>query len=181
MYGMIHQALRDMAIQHMGDAGWAALLQDAGLKQPLFIGMDYYSDETTMTLICLIAERLNMPLDTALHEFGGVWIDFAGASEYGRILQMAGDDFVTFLESLDRMHASIRSNMPKAEMPSFELIAADTEQMQLRYRSTRNGLAPFVQGILQAVAIRFQESVIISFHLEDGGAFFIIKRTLPHE
>lgn len=181
MYGMIHQALRDMALQHIDDAAWVALLQDAGLTKPMFIGMEYYPDDTTMGLIHLIAARLDMPLDDALHHFGQVWIDFAGASAYGRILRMAGDDFVSFLESLDRMHASIRSNMPLADMPSFELLAADMTEIRLLYRSRRTGLAPLVQGILLAVAARFNEQVTISYSPDDKGALFVIRRAATHE
>jgi len=180
MYGMIHQALRDMALQHMDEAGWQSMLQQAGLTKQIFIGMEYYSDETTMSLIHLIAARLDMPLDDALQQFGQVWIDFAGASAYGRILQMAGDDFVSFLENLDRMHASIRSNMPLAEMPSFELLSVGSEELCVKYRSRREGLAPFVKGILAAVAARFNETVTISYASENGGAMFFIRRSAPH-
>lgn len=176
MYGMVHQALRDMALQHIAPTEWDTLLDRAGLSQALFIGVEYYSDDRTMALISAVAAHLNMTLDDALHEFGRVWIDFAGASDYGRILRMAGDDLVSFLESLDRMHASIRSNMPKAEMPTFELIEADAQQMKLQYRSKRTGLAPFVTGILLAVAERFGETVSISCSLEAGGAVFTIRR-----
>jgi len=179
MYGMIHQALRDMALQHMDEADWQTMLQQGGLAKPVFIGMEYYPDETTMSLIHLIGARLDLPLDDALQKFGQVWIDFAGASAYGRILQMAGDDFVSFLENLDRMHASIRSNMPLAEMPSFELLSAGSEELRVKYRSRRQGLAPFVHGILIAVAARFNETVTISYTPENGGAMFFIKRSAP--
>ena len=176
MYGMIHQALHDMAIEHMSEAEWTALLHNAGHTQPLFIGMEYYSDDITMALIQLLAKHLELPMEDALREFGRVWIDFAGASAYGRILRMAGDDFLAFLESLDRMHASIRSNMPRAEMPSFELIDANPLAMKLRYQSTRTGLAPMVQGILLAAASGFGETVTITYQPESGGALFTIRR-----
>ena len=180
MYGMIHQALRDMALRHMEEDDWNLLLRESGFTQPLFIGMEYYSDATTMALIRLVADRLDMPLNDALHEFGTVWIDFAGASAYGRILRMAGNDFVSFLQNLDRMHASIRSNMPRAEMPSFELLDADEDKMLLRYVSTRVGLSPLVHGILLAVAERFGERVAITWVPEDQGAMFTITRVEPH-
>lgn len=180
MYGMIHQALRDMAVRRIGDAEWSALLRDAGYTQPLFIGVEYYSDETTMSLVHLLAAHLDQPLDLVLEDFGRVWINFAGASEYGRILRMAGDDLVSFFSSLDRMHASIRSSMPRAEMPSFELVAADDVMLQLRYRSKRKGLEPFVRGLLLAITERFGESATISYVCEDNGALFIIRRTAAH-
>lgn len=181
MYGMIHQALQDMATEHMTETEWTTLLRNAGHTQPLFIGMEYYSDDITMALIHLLADHLGLSMDEALQEFGRVWIDFAGASAYGRILRMAGDDLLSFLESLDRMHASIRSNMPLAEMPSFELIDADAQQMVLRYRSTRTGLAPLVQGILLATSARFGETVAVTYEPETRGALFTIRRVPTDE
>ncbi|MBK5926894.1 heme NO-binding domain-containing protein [Rhodobaculum claviforme] len=180
MYGMIHQALRGMAVRRIGDPAWTAVLREAGFTQPLFIGMEYYADDTTMALVRLLAARLGMSCDELLHEFGRVWIDFAGASGYGRVLRMAGDDLVTFLDCLDRMHSSIHSNMPLAQMPSFELIAADPATIELSYRSGRQGLEPFVRGILLSVAERFGETVTIDHVPQDGGARFFIRRMAAH-
>lgn len=181
MYGMIHQALRDMALRDLGEAEWESLLRQSGQDAPLFVGMEYYADEVTMALMHLLARRLDRPIDDFLRGFGRVWIDFAGSSAYGRILDMAGDDFVSFLDSLDRMHSSIRSNMPRADMPSFEVLEADDTAIELLYRSSRSGLAPFVHGLLSAAAERFGETVVIR-HRPDGDAVrFSITRVGAHE
>ncbi len=181
MYGMIHQALRDMALREITEAEWSDLLRRGGHARPVCIGLEYYSDETTMALMDLVARRLDLPVEEFLQAFGRLWIDFAGASAYGRILDMAGDDFVSFLQSLDRMHSSIRSNMPRADMPSFEVVAADARAIRLRYRSSREGLAPFVQGILAAAAERFDEKVTIRHAPEDGAVRFDILRAGPDD
>lgn len=181
MYGMIHQALRDMAVRDLGEAAWEGLLREGGHHEPLFIGMEYYADEVTMALMHLLAERMEMSLDDFLRAFGRMWIDFAGASAYGRILDMAGEDFVSFLQSLDRMHSSIRSNMPRADLPSFEVLDANAAAIELRYRSSRSGLAPFVQGILSAAAERFGERVEIGYRPEGDSMRFSILRTVAHE
>ena len=186
MYGMIHQALRDMGVRQLGEAEWAGLLRDHGHTQQLFIGMEYYPDEVTMDLMGVLADRLDMSVDAFLCAFGRTWIDFAGASAYGRILSMAGEDFVSFLDSLDRMHSSIRSNMPLADLPSFEIISVDGSSIEVRYRSSRKGLAPFVQGILSAAAERFGERVAIRFRPDQDSVRFVITRlggdgVLQHE
>lgn len=180
MYGMIHQALRDMALRELTEAEWDGLLRDRGHDGALFIGMEYYDDEVTMALMHLLAERMGLCIDDFLRAFGNVWIEFAGASAYGRILDMAGDDFLSFLESLDRMHSSIRSNMPRADLPSFEVLQAHGAAIELRYRSSRSGLAPFVQGVLSAAAERFGERVEIDYRPEANGARFSLTRVPPH-
>lgn len=179
MYGMIHQAARQMALVHLGAEGWSAFVRQHGLTEDHFIGVDYYDDAETMRLVGLLAERLGLPIQDALREFGGHWIDFAATSAYGRILSMAGDDLESFLDNLDRMHASLKSTMPLARMPSFQVLDSDHERMTVLYRSERSGLGAFVEGILGAVARNFGEAVTIlrsEPDRDDGTVEFILLR-----
>jgi len=177
MYGMIHQAARDLAVSRLGEAEWERLIAAEGLSGRHFIGVEYYSDAETMRLVALIASRLGLGMSETFYHFGRYWVDFAGASAYGRVLQMAGDDLETFISNLDRMHASIKSNMPRAALPSFELVESSPGAIQVLYRSEREGLAPFVQGILSAVAERFGEPARVSYEvLRDGGVLFVLAR-----
>lgn len=176
MYGMIHQAARDFAVSRLGQEEWSRLLASQDLTGRHFIGVEYYSDEETMRLVGLIADRLGLGMAETFRELGGAWVDFAGASTYGRVLRMAGDDLETFLSNLDRMHASIKSNMPKAALPGFEVVASDGDAISVHYRSQRRGLAPFVQGILASVAERFGEARDVTYVETDGGALFTLAR-----
>lgn len=181
MYGMIHQAARDLAVARLGQAEWDALLERNGLSGRHFIGMDYYSDAETMRLVGLIADKLGCDMDATFHAFGRYWVEFAGASVYGRVLNMAGGDLAAFIGNLDRMHASIKSNMPRAALPGFEVLSSDAAEIRVVYRSERRGLAPFVQGILAAVAERFGERVVVTYEtLDADGVLFVLTR-LPVE
>lgn len=180
MYGMIHQAARQMAIAELGEDQWESLAAASALSGQHFIGVDYYPDTETTALVRLICDRMNMPLEEALFIFGRYWIAFAAASHYGRVLRMAGDDLESFIENLDRMHASIKSNMPMASLPSFRVLESSKAAMQVLYVSERNGLAPFVQGILSAVAERFGESVTIDYGERPDGVLFEITRIIPN-
>lgn len=176
MYGMIHQAARDLAISQLGQREWEALLAAEGLSDRHFIGVEYYSDDETMRLVQVISERLGCDMSETFHLFGRFWVGFAGASAYGRALQMAGNDLESFIGNLDRMHASIKSNMPRAALPSFEVVESGPEEIHVVYRSERTGLAPFVQGILAAVAERLGEPVRVDYRVERGGALFVLTR-----
>lgn len=176
MYGMIHQAARELAISELGHREWEALLAAEGLSGRHFIGVEYYSDDDTMRLVQVISDRLGRKMCETFHLFGRFWVDFAGASAYGRALQMAGRDLETFIANLDRMHASIKSNMPQAALPSFEVVESGPEEIHVIYRSERAGLAPFVQGILTAVAERLGEPVRVDYRLDAGGALFVLTR-----
>jgi hypothetical protein len=78
--------------------------------------------------------------------------------------------------NLDRMHASIKSNMPKAALPGFEVVESSSESIRVLYRSERRGLAPFVKGILSSVAERFGERVEITFVEQGDGVLFDLAR-----
>ncbi len=176
MYGMIHQAARDLAVARLGEAERERLLAREGFSGRHFIGVEYYSDAETMRLVGVISDRLGGGLAETFYNFGRYWIDFAGASAYGRVLKMAGGDLETFISNLDRMHASIKSNMPRAALPGFEVVESGPAAIEVLYRSERKGLEPFVQGILSAVAERFGETVRVSYADRDGGVLFTLAR-----
>lgn len=179
VYGMIHKAARDLAVSRIGAAEWERLACEAGLSDGDFIGVEYYPDAQTLRLVERIAQRLGGSLSETLHAFGRHWIDFAGASAFARMLQMTGDDLETFITNLDRMHASIKSSMPRASLPCFDVVASDAGAIHVRYRSERAGLAPFVAGVLSGVAQRLGERVGVSWVEEDGGALFVLTRVAP--
>lgn len=176
MYGMIHQAARDFALSKLGREEWELLMEAGGISGRHFIGVEYYSDDETMGIVSLIAGRLGLGMSETFRQLGGAWVEFAGASAYGRVLQMAGDDLETFLANLDRMHASIKSNMPQAALPGFEVVSSGGDAIQVLYRSERQGLAPFVQGILASVAVRFGERIDVTYAERPGGALFTLQR-----
>ena len=173
---MIHQAARDMAVAQLGRAEWEALAASRALTAQHFIGVEYYSDADTLALLEMIAARLGVGRDRAFFELGRHWIGFVAASPYARMLRMAGDDLESFLDNLDRMHASIKSNMPRAQMPTFHVVQSRGGTIRVIYRSARSGLAPFVEGILSAVAERFREAVTITSTPTEDGIMFEIRR-----
>ncbi len=180
VYGMIHQAARELAVSHIGEAEWERFCKAHGIVGAQFIGFEYYDDAVTLHLIDLVAGRLGLERDVALVEFGRTWIRFASKSAFGRVLSLAGSDLETFLANLDRMHASIKSNMPRAEMPSFQLLEARPDAIRLLYRSSRSGLAPFVAGILCEIALRFGEEVSVTHAPNDLGVEFTLSRVPAH-
>ena len=45
--------------------------------------------------------------------------------------------------------------MPRARMPRFELVSEGEDEMLVEYCSTRQGLEPFVRGLLQGLLDHF--------------------------
>jgi hypothetical protein len=179
MYGMIHQAARKMAIESMGEARWRDILAEIGFDEEHFISGRHYDDATTFALVGAVSKASGMAMDPLLEAFGRYWIGFAGASSYGRMLDVAGETFEELIESLDRMHASIKSTMPEASMPGFEVLESNGAAMELRYSSERTGLNSFVVGLLKGLLDRFGEvGEITPRAASDGGVIFSIAREM---
>jgi hypothetical protein len=176
VYGMIHKAARDMAIARLGEDEWRVVADECALTSHHMITTAYFDDAVILGLVAALARRMEMTDDQALEAFGVHWIRYAAASDYSRVISMAGDDIETFIDNLDRMHASIKSTMPLARMPSFRLLAADAEGLDVLYQSERDGLAPFVLGILNAVAARYGERMRIHSQPRDDGVLFTLRR-----
>lgn len=176
MYGMIHKAARQFTLECKGEATWADIMSRCDMNDEHFISGQHYSDAVTFSLLGEISNVLDTSLDDILFEFGRYWVEFTAHSSYANVLDMAGDDLVTFLENLDTMHRSIKATMPDAVMPIFAVIRNSGPEIELLYRSERAGLEQFVLGLLYGLMDRFSEHGEISFTRSDGDTIFAIAR-----
>jgi hypothetical protein len=175
MYGMIHKAARDMACATLGESAWIEVAEECAISSHHLITAAYFDDAVIFRLIAAVARRLGVAEDAALELFGHHWIRFAAESDYARVMAMAGEDLATFIDNLDRMHASIKSTMPEARMPSFRLVAAASDGLDVLYQSERDGMAPFVRGILAALASRYGEDMEIAEEALQDGVLFRLR------
>lgn len=177
MYGMIHRAAREFAMQTLDEQVWQSILTKANLDNRHFISGQHYSDDETFALIGELSEKLDTPVPELLTEFGRYWIKFTERSDYAAALAMAGDDLVTFLRNLDELHHGIQATMTDARLPSFTVQAADSDQIVVVYTSERQGLETFVEGLLHGLLAKFSESGSISHQLTNAGVEFRIDRS----
>ena len=176
MYGMIHNAARELAVAQWGEDAWRRILDRAGLDEIHFIAGDVYSDEVTFGLMGAITEETGVPLETLLFDFGRYWIIYASESAFASVMRTCGADFQSFVAGLDRMHRSIRTAMPQAQMPSFEVLSNTDGRVEILYASTRQGLEPFVDGLFVGLLDHFKEAGEISHApRNDEGVVFTVK------
>lgn len=159
MYGMVINALEQLAEDRLGPDAWWAIREVAGVEEAQFFPMSPYPDEITFALVDATAEALDMPLDAFLEVLGRAWIPFAAGTAYGPLLRSART-LEESLEGLDRMHAQIGRSLPNLRPPSFR-IAHDDAGMTVRYFSERGGLAPFVVGLLHGLAALHDRDVAV--------------------
>lgn len=179
MYGMIHRAARTMSIETMGEEAFNALAASAGFDEGDFLSAHVYPDDRTLALVTAIARRADLSVAEALTAFGRFWISYADKSSYGAVMRMNGDTLAEFLGNLDRMHATIQRVMPDTRMPSFEVVYAARDRIDVLYISERTGLEAFVVGLMEGLMARFGQTGSVAHAADPDGVFFTLKLTGP--
>lgn len=162
MYGMVNNAFRQYVIDRQGAAAWNDIVDRAELEVPEFGAMMAYDDSVTLSIVSAMAAELNVDVEALLHDVGRSWVGFAKSTSFAGLLAMAGQDFATLISSLDDMHARIKSSLPDLRPPSFESQRRDDGLIEVTYRSEREGLFPFVLGVLEGLADDFGEQIEVT-------------------
>ena len=182
MYGMIHKGARHAVIKTVGEEIWQKCLSTSQLSEEHFISAVHYSDVATYSLVEAISIECRLTIKQVLHSAGRYWIEYAAQAGYGNIIRLTGRTLPEFIINLDRMHASLKRTLTNAVLPSFELISADTDRLEIIYRSQRDGFEPFVAGIFVGVLEHFGEKMEIKYEITDDGTRFTLlseKAVMP--
>lgn len=162
MYGIINQGLKDMICLEQGVDVWRQVCESIGLSSEDFETLRSYDDSCTYQLIQAIATTLQVSQDDVLVRYGHYWVSFTAKRGYGPIMDLFGRDFRTCLKNLNRMHTHMGAMMPKLNPPRFEVHEVEERVIEVHYTSSRAGLVPMVQGLLQGLAEKFNEQVVIN-------------------
>jgi len=161
MYGLVNQAVADLALKLGGDELWDRVRLGAGLQGASFVAMDPYDDEVTGRLVASASEALDLPAEEVLRAFGRHWILFTAQEGYGALLGAMGRTLPELLANLDAMHARIAFTMPQLRPPSFRCEEMSATRFLLRYRTHRDGLVPMVEGLLDGLGEIFHDPVTV--------------------
>ncbi len=176
MFGMIHQAARELTLEALGAEAWEEVRLSIGMSENEFISAQPNPDDRTLALVGAIAARAGLSVEDALRAFGSFWVRYTETSTYASLMRMNGDNLREFLANLDRMHTAIQMTMPDARMPSFYVRSADANGIELIYQSERTGLEPFVVGLLEGLMSKFQQPGTVSLSGQaDEGVLFTIE------
>lgn len=170
MYGMVNQAVADLAERLGGPELWSAIVERAGMDLPVFVAMEAYDDDVTYRLVAAASEVLGLSQEEVLEAFGEHWILYTGEQGYGPMLSAMGATLPEFLANLDSMHSRIALSMPELRPPSFASEELDERRIRVRYWSERQGLAPMVTGLLKGLGARFDLDLTVSAEPRPAGA-----------
>jgi len=171
MYGMVSKAVADLVCSGFGEDKWEAIKAKAEVDVDFFISNESYSDDITYKLVGAASEVLGLPAEKILEVFGEHWVLKTATDGYGDLMDAGGTTLPEFLENLPNFHTRIVMMMPKLEPPRFEVSDRTDNSLRLHYHTHRAGLAPFVTGLLQGLAKRFETTVSIAHDkVKDDGA-----------
>ncbi len=161
MYGLIHRAIRGYIMEQHGPEMWTKIAMRTGVDESAFISMQGYPDEITLSLLGGASEVLQEDLSELLLEFGRYWVLKTARVEYGPLFEFAGNDMVSFLGNLNAMHEQVAITFENLQQPSFMVQGLKDNRLLLHYESPRDGLTPFVVGLITGLAEHFGENVDI--------------------
>jgi hypothetical protein len=162
----VNQAVRGLIIDQFGEATWEDVRSRAGTPES-FVAMQPYDDAVTYSLVGAAVEVLELPAEKILYAFGEYWVTDIATVSYADLMSSHGTSFLDFLKNLDHMHSRIKVTFPDYSPPSFRVKELSDDRLQLDYYSKREGLLPFVEGLMNAVARHFGCEVTIT-HVDDA-------------
>lgn len=170
MYGMIHRGIRQMIIDQSGPDVWQKIEARMEIGPDHLVSAQVYDDELTLSLLAMAADELDCSITDCLKSFGRYWVRFAERGSYGAMMDFTGRDLATFIGNLDRMHQAVQAAMPEARVPSFRLVEQRPNCLKVEYLSDREGLEPFVIGLLEGLLDRFATSGSVEWVKRQGNA-----------
>src|SRR5262245_58539495 len=165
MYGLVNTALQQLVTSRFGDEAWETIVRNAGVDVDVFVSMEAYPDGVTDALVGAATEVLGLSADEVLEAFGEHWVSYTAREGYGELLKLAGDSLPAFLQNLDNLHTRVGLMFPHLKPPSFWCTDIGKESLRLHYRpgvDSREGLGPFVVGLVKGLGRRFKTEVAIT-------------------
>lgn len=159
MYGMVNEAIEELVVEEAGFDAWSRVARSAGIEPVPFVSSEAYDDALTYALVEQASRELGVQPDVLLRRFGRHWIHVTGRRGYGALLEAGGASLRDMLEYLPNLHGRVALQLPHLRPPRFVVTAAEERFVRLEYHSEREGLAPFVEGLLYGLGDLFGVAV----------------------
>ncbi len=161
MYGMVNKAIEEMVCRNHGEEVWEKIKAKAGIEVDVFMTNEGYPDELTYKLVAAASEVLGVPAGDILVGFGEHWVLYTAQEGYGGLMRAGGDNLPEFLRNLPDFHTRVTMVFPKLQPPRFHCTDITDRSLKLHYISHREGLAPFVVGLMQGLGKMFKTPVTV--------------------
>lgn len=162
MYGMVQLGLEQMVKDEHGPDTWNDILDRAGQRGVVFVSNQPYPDEVSYGLVGAASEILKEEPAALLEHFGRYWVAHFAPQHYQTLMDAAGGDMGAFIGNLNDLHVRVGLVFPGYQPPRFEVEPVGDRSLLLHYYSHREGLTPFVVGLLRGIGDRFGQQVEVT-------------------
>lgn len=166
MYGMVNRAVEMFVCTKIGENDWLEIRRMAGLGDEPFLSLEPYPDRMTVELVIAISKHIHKPSEVVLEDFGYYWIEFAESQGYADLIRLAGTTFPEVLKNLNNLHSRVQLSFKNLKPPEFWCSEIGDKSVIVHYRSHRDGLAPFVVGLLKGLAAKFGLSAMVEHSIK---------------
>ncbi|MBC22867.1 MAG: heme NO-binding protein [Phycisphaerae bacterium] len=169
MDGVINKGIEQFVLLIADEETWCRIKNQAEVPYMCFIQTEQYPDSITYDLVMAASDVLGLEPADVLSGFGRFWAKYSETLGYNSLLGLSYDDFDQFMLNLDDLHSRIALSFPGSKPPSFKVTCNEEDGiLNVRYRSHRPGLSPFVEGVFEGLAERFDVDIRIDHEQVDS-------------
>jgi guanylate cyclase soluble subunit beta len=113
--------------------------------------------------------------------FGEYWVLETAAKAYAALMDASGSSMLEFLSNLNALHDRITGTFLNYIPPEFRVESTGGDEHRIHYISQRQGLTPFVVGLLNGLSRHFGNELEIQEQQSmpvDSGEHTIFKVVL---
>ncbi len=162
MYGLVNRSIEELVISRFGAPTWEQIRVAAGVTDEVFLSNETYPDAMTYQLVGTASRILGMSAEQILEAFGEHWVLHTAQESYGAMLDLGGRSLIDFLRYLPHLHARVQLHFPDLKPPVFMVTDVGEGAATVHHRTAREGLAPFVVGLLKGLGKRFSTPVSVT-------------------
>ncbi len=166
MYGLVNRSMKEYITLHFGDGVWEKVKETAGIETDTYISNRGYDDQETYAIVGALSQHVGLTPTEILEEFGVHWILHTGRKGYSELFEAGGENLQEFLENLPNFHTRISFILPKLSPPKFRVLEKGPGYIRLYYNSHRDGLQPFVVGLLRGLGEMYNTTLTIQHTLK---------------
>jgi hypothetical protein len=162
MYGLVNRSIEELIVARYGDAAWARVRLGAGVDEEVFLSNESYPDAVTYNLVAAASREFGVSVAEILEAFGEHWVLKTAQEHYGLLLDSCGNDLPDLLANLNNLHSRAVLQFPNLQPPKFSVSSVTATSVVLHHETHREGLSPFVFGLIRGLGKRFNLAVKVT-------------------
>jgi hypothetical protein len=176
MRGMVFTELFELVEEKFGFDMLDEVIEASSLPNDgAYTATGSYPFEELVTIVVNLSAKTEIPVPTLLEVYG--------QHLFGKLIKALPQfdnkdlDLLSFIESVeDHIHVQVKKLYPDAELPTFEIISSNQNELKFYYISKKN-IPNLAKGLINGAAEHFGQDVDIDFEqTQNGKTLFTVKK-----